>query len=636
MPTKPNQRSTPLILMTMLALWLATHPWHGIWHDALLYAVQALRRLYPANFRDDLYFLFGSQDAFTVFSPIYAAAIEILGLQGASLALLLAGFALWVAAAVYLSSALLRGLFFWLGLAMLFAWPADYGPSPDVFRLAEPFLTPRLFAEALGILALACFVRERWVWGMLAAGLALTLHPLMACAPLLAGVLLRAWGNWRALAAVGLLGAALAAVLAGAGIPPFERLLLSMDAEWLALVKQRAPMNTWTAWQAQDWVSRSGLAFGLLMPAASLASGMTARLFRCALVTGALGLLASWLGTGLSNNLLLIQCQPWRMLWMTQLCSWLALAWLLAEYWQRGRQLRMLLLVLCLAALARDSLGGAAALLAGLALYHQAQGNRPPWPAWGNIAVLACLAGLLLAWIAEVNRVTAHTLAPQAHTEPLQATIMWLSVAMKLGAGGALSTALVVAVWSCAGSERKTGQLLAFGMAFGALFLATLYALLPLHRPFDLSPAGERAVQAAFLPLVPPGAVIYWQNNAAVSWFVLKRANYASNMQVSGLTFNRGTAVEGARRMRRLERLGGEDAIASLDNVQTALAAKRLPAPGNDGLAFVCSDPALDFVVLGTPLSGAVAQARDVEYGKTYYLFDCARMRRLKAKLPEQ
>jgi len=628
MLTAQIHRRTPLILMTMLALWLANHPWRGIWHDGSLYALQALHRLYPGNFKSDLYFLYGSQDAFTVFSPIYAAAIGWLGLAGASAALLLAGFVLWVAAAAYLASHFLRSFYFWLGLAMLFTWPSDYGPSPDVFHLAETFLTPRLFAEGLGILALACFVRQRWTWGLLAAGLALALHPLMACAPLLAGVLLLAWGNWRALAAALLAGAVLAAVLAGAGVPPFDRLLLSMDAEWLALVNQRAPMNTWKAWQAREWVSRNAVTFGLLAPAACLATGMTARLFRCALLVGALGLFASWLGTGLSDNVLLNQVQPWRMLWMTQLCSRLALAWLLAEYWQRGRLLRALLLILCMAVLARDSIGGAAAMLAGLALYRQAQAPQRAWPAWGDAAFLACLGGLLLAWAAEVTRVAAYTLAPELHPAPSWVSIIWLSVAMKLGAGAALSTALVSAVWHGAGSQHKGARLLAFGLAFSALCLATLYALLPSRPPYELSPAGESAVQAAFLPLLPPGAVIYWQNNPSVSWYVLKRANYASNLQITGLSFNRGTAVEGMRRMTRLARLGGEDAVVSLNLVQTRLGAKLLPPPSAEGLAFVCEDPALDFVVLGTPLPGAIAQAHDAEYDKTYYLFSCMLARR--------
>lgn len=617
------------MLTSLLALWLFFHPWRGIWHDGMLYAVQAVRRLYPANFQGDLYFLHGSQDAFTVFSPLYAAAIAAFGLQQATCLLLVLGYLLWIGAAAFLASALLRGLYFWLGLAMLFAWPADYGPSADVFHLAEAMLTPRLYAEGLGMLALGCFVRQRWSWGLLPAAVALALHPLIGCAPLLAGALLLAWGNWRTLAALLLAGVALATALVGAGIPPFDRLLLGMDAQWLALVNARAPMMSWTAWQAQDWVSRTAVAFSLVLAAGWLAQGVAARLFRCAAVLGALGLLASWLGTGLANNLLLLQAQPWRLLWVTQLCSWLALAWLLAACWERERLLRALLTALCLAALTRNTVGGALAVPAAGLLCYLAPRPPLPWPAWGNAAALASLAGLSGAWLFEVTRLALNTAAAaDAVPQTGWLVLLWGSAALKLGGGALLGSGLLLLTWRCSRSTRKAQQLLAFGLAFSMASVSALYAAAPLRRQHALSPAGARAVEAAFAPLIAPHAVLYWRNNVMASWFVLHRANYASNDQVTGLAFNRGTAIEGMRRMARLRQLGGEDAVAARDYIQTRRGARLLPPASQAGLQFVCADPALDYVVLDTPLGGgAIAQASDTEYGKDYYLFDCARLR---------
>jgi len=57
-------------LLLIGALWLSTHRYFGIVHDGRLYTVQALRALDPARWTDDLYFRFGSQDAFTVFSAL--------------------------------------------------------------------------------------------------------------------------------------------------------------------------------------------------------------------------------------------------------------------------------------------------------------------------------------------------------------------------------------------------------------------------------------------------------------------------------------------------------------------------------------------------------------------------------------
>ena len=514
---------------------------------------------------------------------------------------------------------------------MLFTWPADYGPTPGIFRLAEPFLTPRLFAEGLGILALACVVRGRWKLGLLPLGLAFALHPLMACGPLLAGALFLAWEHWRtrwrAICALLATGAILLAGATAADVPPFDRLLAGMDAEWLALVAQRSPMVAWSAWHAGEWLSRTLVAFSLVATAGCLADGATGRLFRCAAVLAVAGLLANWAGTGLASNLLLMQVQPWRLLWVTQLCSWLALAWLFAAYWRSGPAMRVLLAALCLAALTRNSIGGAVAMLAGVSMCLNAR--RPlAWTPRRHRAAMLCLLALSLAWLLEVSHETATVLLVQPRQEPGMQPIVWTLTALERGGGAAAGTALLLLAWRWGGSAGTRQHLGAFALVFASLGGAAVYAAAAPHRPYLLSPQGERAVQAAFLPLIPPHAVVYWRNNVAASWLTLHRSNYASSMQTTGLVFNRGTAIEGARRMQRLLPLGGEDALLAQYSLEARMAARRLPQPTRAALLVACGDPALDFVVLNGPLGNDhIAQARDEKYGETYYLYDCARLR---------
>ena len=205
---------------------------------------------------------------------------------------------------------------------------------------------------------------------------------------------------------------------------------------------------------------------------------------------------------------------------------------------------------------------------------------------------------------------------------------LWISSALERGAGAIAGTVLLLVVWRWGDSRQPSKQLGAFSIAIGCLAAATMFACADGRRPYELSPGGKRAVQAAFLPLIPQSASVYWQNNLTVSWNELHRSSYASNIQLAGLAFNRGTAIEGARRMERISRLGGEDALLAPVNRQTRLRARaELPRASLAGLAYVCADPLLDFVVLGTPLGGAIAQARDAEYDKTYYLYECARLR---------
>jgi len=626
-----NTQRTSLIVMTVFALWLASHPWRGFWHDAVLYSVQALRYLYPANFQHDLYFLHGSQDAFTVFSPLYAAVIKVAGQDSAGLILQVIGSLLWVSGAVFLLRPVLRGLPFWLGLTMLFIWPTDYGPDPAILRLGESFLTPRLYAEGLGMLALGCFVRGRTTWGMVPACLAFALHPLVACAPLLVGVLYLFWGKWRAMAGAAILGSIFLATAAKLGVQPFDRLAVSMDADWFRVVNIVAPMVSWKTWHTADWISRTFLALSLVLIAYRLAGGVLGRMFLSTAVAGAIGILANWVGTGLTDNQLLIQLQPWRMLWLAHLCSWIALAWLFGNYWHRERVIKILLLSLCLAALTRDTVGGAVALLAGASLCYCVP--RPPmaWPSWGNKAALAGLTALLFAWFLEISRETAKGMVQLPSHELSWVALLWFMNILYLGLGAAAGTGLLLVVWRWCESQRKALQLGAFALVFATLCFSAIFAVFPARHKYGLTPDGKRAVQQAFLPLIPVHASMYWENNVLVTWYVLHRSSYASNIQLTGVVFNRGTAIEGARRMERLRQLGGVDSVIAHDNQQTFAGAKLLPEVSQASLSFACADPALDYVVLTKKFESAIAQARDAEYDKTYYLYDCSSLRKPKA-----
>jgi hypothetical protein len=151
----------------------------------------------------------------------------------------------------------------------------------------------------------------------------------------------------------------------------------------------------------------------------------------------------------------------------------------------------------------------------------------------------------------------------------------------------------------------------------------------------QVSAAASRAIRQQFVPLIPAQATVYWhrdpefRNDARLSWFLLGRASYASIQQVYGMVFNRGTAMEGMRRLERLQRLGVADSLRNLDKSNDAA----LPSqPSLEGLQYVCADPQLDFVVLYQRFGTApVAHVRDAEYKRDFYLYDCARLRRVAA-----
>src|SRR5262249_25521104 len=129
-----------------------TRPYGGIVHDARLYAVRALETLAPGRYAGDLYLDYGGQAQFDSFSSLYAFAISSLGLSHASIALVLVGQALWLAGLIFLVRGLVRdprqAL---LAVALAIALPGGYG-AQNSFAYGEPFVTPRLYAEALALL----------------------------------------------------------------------------------------------------------------------------------------------------------------------------------------------------------------------------------------------------------------------------------------------------------------------------------------------------------------------------------------------------------------------------------------------------------------------------------------------------
>jgi hypothetical protein len=63
----------------LLAVNALARPYAGITHDARLYSAQVLNQLDPGTFGDDLFFRYGSQDQFSVFSRFAAPFVHVLG-----------------------------------------------------------------------------------------------------------------------------------------------------------------------------------------------------------------------------------------------------------------------------------------------------------------------------------------------------------------------------------------------------------------------------------------------------------------------------------------------------------------------------------------------------------------------------
>src|SRR5271167_541909 len=219
--------AVPLALM-LLTLWLALHGYHGLTDDGQIYAFQAFARLHP-ELTSDLYLQNTSQDQFTVFSPLYAWCIGILGLENAARLLTLV-FTVWfLAAALCFARSVAGRDAAWLAVGFILIVGGDYGGS-GVFRVLDPFLTARLPAEALIITALVCHFRGLRRLGLLLALAALFIHPLMALPGLLLVFCLWLPVRVGVMGAIAGVFATLAIAVAAISLPAAAQALIVMDA----------------------------------------------------------------------------------------------------------------------------------------------------------------------------------------------------------------------------------------------------------------------------------------------------------------------------------------------------------------------------------------------------------------------
>src|SRR6266404_6233513 len=68
------------LFVVLLAINALARPYGGITHDTRLYSVQVLNRVEDGAYADDLFFRYGSQDEYSLFSRLAAPRVHVLGL----------------------------------------------------------------------------------------------------------------------------------------------------------------------------------------------------------------------------------------------------------------------------------------------------------------------------------------------------------------------------------------------------------------------------------------------------------------------------------------------------------------------------------------------------------------------------
>jgi hypothetical protein len=624
--------------MLLLALNAMARPYASLAHDARLYGVQVLNQLENGAYNDDLFLRYGSQDQFSVFSRIVAPLVGLFGLQIAFFLVYLVCTALFYYALIRLVRALVpERVVAVLALIYMAVASLPFG-GLNVFIVHESFLTPRILANALVLLALDRLLRDQYGAALGCIIGALLIHPLMAFGGLLiwAGCLAAARLNARVLALLVGLGTLAAAVVLAwepLGIAVFGR----MDPEWREMVRDASAYNFPREWTVQDGVN---LAVTLAVPIWALVGlrGLYVRqrrLIGVTLAVGALGMLGTTLGAELPYALL-FQGQPYRALWIVKVMQvplgfWLIRQWIGTAAWPRRVVALGLLFYFGVAVTLGLEMALPLLLLAFLVMRAWALGENVRQRVW-HLAAVSILASALLwpafKWFILIafrdillERLDALVYAQKFidHLGPFA----WLLVIGALMVPLARLRPAVLAGWLAVVALGY--QAVQFAVPNSAAFRAACT-----HHGADVAFARDFLVQqhSAGAPL--PTVYSDWGRIDYV-WVDLHTKSYFDWAQVVGVLFNRQTAAEGRRRAAIVSRFEMERFRSEADLIPEPFKESLVrlfrtdfdgPAPTQDDIARLCDETALDYVIVQQEFPGLVAATNG-----RIFIYECRQVR---------
>lgn len=625
-----------LLTLVLLAVRLVAYPYTGLIHDAMLYAAQVENQAAGLRLQTDLFFQFGSQDGYSVFSRAAAPLAAALGVPTLFLLLYVASCALFLYAQVRLVRRIVvdpRPAM--LALVALAVGEQAYG-GWGVFTLHEAFLTPRIPACALVLLAIDRAMDRSWAWAVAFVGLATALHPLMALvgATYLAAQRISevAWTHRSGLGV--LLSVALAA---GLGLV----WLLTrpwMDPRWLELVRQVSPHCFLSEWRLVDWIHLS-IAVAAVLAARRYVPGDARRLLGLVLLISVGGLAAAAVAE-VWPVAILVQAQPMRALWTLHFVA-VPAAILAATHKIRDpalvqRAVALILIFWALGLRRIEHFANASFWLAfaacGALAYVAVRALRPkssPYD-WTPAAVAMAL-GAAAATLAEAAPFLASGRILAEFSDPVAAAAFALrsgGTAFVLLVAATLLAALLVGACSPrAAAIRSLAVVLAAGAAAYWLHVHIV------------QPPGAEAVPHARLLLAEAGVdkqkpTVYWPTDVRNVWFGLRTSSYLSFPQMQGIVFSRQTAMEAARRLEaarpfELARGAGDPILRSSWNragrVFGPLGFVR-PLTAADLIA-LSRDPGLDYVLLEDRIPGVEASRCG-----PLWLYDCEKVRMRTAR----
>jgi hypothetical protein len=597
------------------------HGYQGFAGDAQIYAFQALARIHTA-LSSDLYLQYSSQDRFTIFSPFYALFIGWLGLESAARLMTLFFTAVFFIGAWSLAAAISNRRAAWLAVAFLIIVSGDYGAS-GVFRLSEQYLTARLPAEALIVVAFACHARGMRGLGLLIALAAVPVHPLMAFPGVLLLACLAVPVPISLVCAIIGVALILGIALAAAALPAMSHVFVVMDKDWLEVVRERSQFLFPKLWLMHDWdINVRPFAYLSFMVTA-MEDGRIRRLCIAGLLVGLAGLAVALIADFIEPIAVLVQGQAWRWVWIACFISVLLLPVTVLRVW-RDDKCGPLCGVLLVCGWILSTVGGTVCVFLALILWLvrvHISDRAVPHFRW--TAILVGIAAVAWAggssWAAVTSKLTSPSDGPIALNKVADA------IGLKVCAAS-----LFALLWWWLRESRIRWEPVSVCAVFlvSSIFLvpASFNQARPVGSPLDIEEFSDwrDAIPATSTVFVAPARDV-----GSFVWFTLGRPNYLALDQSAGVVFSRQTALEVRRRSEVLLPL--TDATWKILSDIRSASDRKPKAPTRplsaQALLQVCGDPQLGFVV--SPQNVGFDPIRHQHSGawQDWYIYDCIRIR---------
>ena len=532
------------------SLFATFHPYIGIAGDAALYLGRAQADLDPSGVGRDIAFANDGQSRFSLFSRVLDPLVAVCGPSAAGMIVAMAASACVLGAAYVLARALTgdKRLMFAI-VAAVAVLPTTYGN--DSFHFAEAAFLPRPFAEASVVVAVAALLAGRRLLAAPFLLAALLIHPLMAMAGIGVVAVLLAWrrtirASFAVVAAYGV-AAALAFGLGALGVPLFDRLLVRVDPEWLAMLTQRSPYLFPSLWSATAFVAPV-VHLTTIASAARRGGPMRRRVLAAVAISAVLQIIAAAVLGDSMHVLLMIQAQGWRATWLLAFAASACLPLVARELWREGPQARVVLALLGSSWLCGIGLP-ATIISCGLALVLQQK--RMVLPLLDRHAkwALAC-AAVIVSIDAAASTIAWVRLAGRA---PDPVAVFWFG---SLRAGiAAVPICSCLIVWLLAVAPRRSLSSLAMLVALATLGVASAAATWDARATADVFFGKQDGFGLANVPGDHSSEVMVF-GGLSQAWFTLGRAQYFSPQQASGIVFSRPLAMEFRRRAAVLRSTG--------------------------------------------------------------------------------